>query len=80
MHEVVLDDCQLHDVLGKRVDVGVDAAGLRVTAKEMKREWATLELIAKKTRLTLTQKFYRHQLFFRYDHLGTVTVDCFVGR
>ena len=48
MHEVVLDDCQLHEVLGKRVDVGVDAAGLRVTAKEMKREWATLELIAKK--------------------------------
>lgn len=42
VHQVVLDDGQLHDVLGKRVDVGVDAAGLRVAAKEVKRQRATL--------------------------------------
>ena len=43
VHQVVLQDGQLHDILGEGVDVGVDAAGLRVAAQEVERQRSALK-------------------------------------
>jgi len=44
MHEIVLYDGQLHDVLGQGVDAGIDAPSLRVATQKVKRQWSTLEV------------------------------------
>jgi hypothetical protein len=45
MHQIVLDNGQLHNVLGQGVDASIDTPGLRVTTQKVK--WQRSTLLAK---------------------------------